>query len=70
MKPFLTLIEKSNVSAVKFARDTFSGLSKHFPEEFVCQIAWFAATEHLPAIANLGLNIRCMGTTLDISRSV
>jgi hypothetical protein len=61
MKPFLTPIKKSNDSVVKFARYTFSGLRKHFPEEFVCKIVWFVATEHQPPIANLGLNISSDG---------
>jgi alkylhydroperoxidase family enzyme len=41
----------------KVSPDTFSRLSRHYPEREICEIVWLVASEHLYNITNIGLNI-------------
>jgi alkylhydroperoxidase family enzyme len=37
--------------------NTFTRMSRHFPERQVCEIVWLVATEHVYNMTNIGLNI-------------
>jgi hypothetical protein len=61
MKPFLTLIENQMFPPKRSLEIPPSASVNISPKKVVCKIVWFVATEHLPTIANLGLNISSNG---------
>jgi len=41
----------------KISPETFSRLKKYFTEREICEIVYLIATEHIPNLTNIGLNI-------------